>query len=240
MMRHLVGRGLGEDVGQISLTLGTPLASGAAAVGAGALSAGGLTAGALATAGITAGIGLAAAAIALWLGRAGPRQNVASTHIVDSAEPLLQQNLAAWQSSNKSCANQAQALANFDSVWNAVVANCAVPALGDPGHSCLDDRLPAGVTFTFNSFHIVGNGMYDWFAWYREPIANDPAAGNCCPSLPCYFPGCVSAPQPGCVPAAASSPLAFIGASSASAPIAAGSFLLPLALVGLLIWGFSS
>jgi hypothetical protein len=137
-----------------------------------------------------------------WISRVGPKQKVASTIVVNQAEPLLQQNLAAWNASSKSCAEQAVCLAAFDQVWNAVVQSCADPSLGDPGHSCIDDRMPVGMNFSYNTFDLVGNGMWDWFAFYRDPIANDPAAQGCCSAPPCPYPGCVL-PASSCVPAGA-------------------------------------
>ena len=221
---HPVRRGVGADPGQTAFTLGTPLAGGAGILGGAALTSTGITAGALATAGITAGIGLVAAAIALWMSRKGPKQNVITTGFVNQAEPLLQQNLAAWNASPKDCANQTAAVQNFQQIWNAVVGACANPDLGDPGHSCMDDRLPSGVTFNTGSpanFNIVGNGMYDWFSYYLDPILNDPAAAGCCPPQPCYDPACTSlVPLPPCTPSAQSA--AAGSSSSAGAGSVAG------------------
>jgi len=231
--------GLGASAGQTALTLGTPLASGGAILGGAAASAAGITSASLITAGVTAGIGLIAAAVALWLGRAGPKQNVATTSIVNEAEPLLKQNLAAWQASPKGCADQATALANALQVWYAVAHSCAQPSLGDPGHSCLDDRLPQGVTFNYNTFNIVGNGMWDWFAWYVMPILNDPAAQSCCPPQIYYDPnGTAPVPMPPCVQSTSAgnllSQLTGVGSSSFDWT----TLLIPAALI-LLIWWFA-
>jgi hypothetical protein len=174
-----------------------------------------------------------------WISRVGPQQNVASTLIVNEAEPLLRQNLAAWNASSKNCNEQATCLAAFDAVWNAVVQNCALPELGDPGHSCIDDRLPAGVEFDFNTFHLVGNGMWNWFAYYRDPIANDPAASNCCQLDPCYFPSCVPTQHGNCAAAGVTDTAA--GAQTFLAPAGGvnwGALLLPALLVGA-IWAVS-
>ncbi len=112
---YLHRRGIGDNA-QTAFTLGTPLATGGAIVGEAALTTG-VTSVSLATAGITAGVGLVIAAIALWLGRRGPKQKVATTTIVNEAEPLLRQNLAAWNSSPKGCADQAAALNAALQVW---------------------------------------------------------------------------------------------------------------------------
>ena len=235
-------RGMGAGtVGQTALTLGTPLASGGAILGGAAASTAGITSASLRAAGLTAGIGIVAAGIALWLSRKGPAQNVATTHIVDEAEPLLKQNLAAWQSSNKTCADYLQTIANFQQVWNAVIQNCAQTSLGDPGHSCLDDRLPAGVKFNTGppaNFNINGNGNFDWFAWYLMPILNDPAAGGCCAS-PVYYDanGTASVPMPTCTPSAAGSIASLFGGAGGSFNLS--SLLIPALLIGGAIWVMS-
>ena len=192
---------------------------------------------------IGAAIGAVQAAVGALLHRAGPAQNVATTNIVNQVEPLMRQNLAAWQSSSKSCAEYQACVQTFQQLWNAVCQNCAQPQLGDPGHSCLDDRLPAGVTFGFNTFNIVGNGKYDWFSYYLLPILNDPAAVGCCLSAPmqgirgapCYDPNCNA---PVAVPTCMS------GSGVPSFSGSGGNFnmsglLIPALLAGLLIWAVS-
>ena len=218
-------RGIGETAGQIGVQVGT------SAAGAGALVGLGLTS-ALAGA-VTFGIGAVAIAVMALRSRRGPAQKVATTNIVNQVAPLMQQNLDAWNASAKSCADQAAALKIFDALWGEVVANCAQPSLGDPGHSCLDDRLPAGVQFEYNSFHINGNGMYDWFSYYRTPIANDPAAQGCCPVGPSYYPG-ASVPASNCVPAGSAGSVNIPGVGS----ISASALLIPAALLALL-WAVS-
>ena len=221
-------RGMGATAGQLGIQFGSVGAAGAATAALGAAS--------IATAAVTAGIGTVAIAVMALLSRKGPQQKVATTKIVNQVEPLMQQNLAAWNASAKSCADQAAALANFDALWNEVVNNCAQPALGDPGHSCLDDRLPAGVQFEYNTFHINGNGMYNWFAYYRYPIENDPAAQGCCPVPACYFPHCTPA-STNCVPQ--SNGGSSVGGSvTLPGGISVPSLMIPLALLALL-WAVS-
>lgn len=235
MMVSLYPRGLGADPGQTALSLGTPLASGGVAIGTAAMSTAGITTASLITAGVTAGIGLVAAAVALWLTRKGPKQNVATTSIVNEAEPLLRQNLAAWNASAKTCADQQTALSSALQVWYAVCHACAQPSLGDPGHSCLDDRLPQGVEFSYNTFNIVGNGMWDWFGWYVMPILTDPAVQGCCPAQIFYDPNSTApVPMPQCVQGGAgaesSSTIPLLGGLSLSA------LLIPAALLAVLWW----
>lgn len=107
------------------------------------------------------------AAIGLFTNRKRGRQKQASTQIVNEAEPLLQQNLSAWEQSDKTVSTQQQALANFDAVWQTVRTECSNPQLGPPGQWCIDDRKPGG--------------KHDWFRRYRDPIAS--AEANPDPTL---------------------------------------------------------
>ena len=91
--------------------------------------------------------------------RKGPRQKVATTLIVDKVEPLLKQNLDGYMSGPRNTSSQQQALANFDAGWTYVVDNCMIPEMGDPGQRCVQERQ--------------AGGQWDWFARYRDPIAND-------------------------------------------------------------------
>ena len=222
-------RGMGATAGQIGLQLGSVGASGASMAA--------LTGASIAASAVTAGIAAVAILVMALLSRKGPAQKVATTNIVNQVEPLMRQNLAAWNASAKTCADQAAALANFDALWGEVVANCAQSSLGDPGHSCLDDRLPAGVKFAYNTFNINGNGMYDWFSYYRAPIENDPAAQGCCPVPACYFPGCVPA-STGCVPQSASSGANAVAGVTLPGGMSLSALAIPAALLALL-WAVS-
>ena len=55
------------------------------------------------------------------------------------------------------------ALKTFDDMWTwlASVQGCGDPVLRDSGQRCLSER--------------DRGGQFDWFAAYRDPIANDPA-----------------------------------------------------------------
>jgi hypothetical protein len=112
---------------------------------------------------------------------------VAATTVVNQLEPLLQQNIDAYMSSpTHYYSMQQQALANFDTTWNRVVAGCSSPALGDAGVRCITDRQ-AGACKYKTSPGGWSNGVYtkpgqansgstcwNWFVGYRDPIANDP------------------------------------------------------------------
>ena len=231
-------RGLGASVvASTGVTLGTGAAVGVleglhAAGAIGGSIAGGIAAGAL-----SFGIGAAAALVLAFLSRQGPKQKVATTQLANQVEPLMQQNLAAWNASAKTCADQAVALATWDSLWNALVNACANPSLGDPGHSCIDDRLPAGVQFEYNTFHLVGNGMYNWKAYYRDPIANDPAASGCCPTETCFYPNCTP-PASSCVPQSASSGANAVAGVTLPGGVSLSALAIPAALLALL-WAVS-
>lgn len=91
--------------------------------------------------------------------RKGPKQKVATTQIVDSVEPMLADNRDGYLAGPRTRSSQAQALANFEAGWDYVVQNCGDVVMGDPGKRCISER--------------TRGGRWDWFALYRDPIAND-------------------------------------------------------------------
>lgn len=107
---------------------------------------------------IIAGVSLA---IGLLVSRKGPWQREATTQIVNELEPLLQQNLEGYLSGPRTPESQQVALANFDAAWSWLVSSegCGTPNFGDPGRACIADRSRGG--------------KWDWFAYYRDPIALD-------------------------------------------------------------------
>jgi hypothetical protein len=110
-------------------------------------------------AGVTLGLG------ALFSSRQRGKQKVAATQIVDQAEPLLRDNVDGYLA-NPTPEAQRQALGNFDYVWQQITSSemCGSPQLGTAGQRCIAERAPGG--------------KWDWFALYRDPIANTP------PTLP--------------------------------------------------------
>jgi hypothetical protein len=96
-----------------------------------------------------------------WKQRAA--QKTASTTIVNEAEPLLQTNLDAYLSSNRTQAEQAQSIQNFYDVWNVVLQNCNDPALGSAGERCISERQEGG----------IAPWGKNWFERYLDPIRND-------------------------------------------------------------------
>lgn len=87
-------------------------------------------------------------------------RKVATTQIVNEAQPLLERNLEAWHNSPKTKSAQAQALANFDAVWEEVKYQCGKPEMGTPGRWCVEHRSRGG--------------SWPWEVYWRDPIANDP------------------------------------------------------------------
>jgi len=134
------------------------------------------TAGTVATIGAKAGwwlsasavpvIGAAVAGVTLGLqllfSRKGPKQKRITTQIVNELEPHLKANLEAYFSGPRTKASQAAALKNFDDAWAWLTSAeaCGNPELGNPGKACIADRSRGG--------------RWDCFAYYRDPIANDP------------------------------------------------------------------
>jgi len=117
--------------------------------------------------GAVAGVALA---ITAWFNRKGPKQRIATTEIVNELEPYLRQNLAAYQSGPHTVSSQAQALANFDAVWQTLEDACRQEQYGDPGVRCIEDRRAGACQWKDSS-----GKCWNWFSGYRDPIANDSA-----------------------------------------------------------------
>ena len=100
-------------------------------------------------------------ALSLYFARKGPKQKKATTEIVNKVEPELKKNLEAYLALPAHYASaQQQALNNFDAGWAFVQDQCNIPEMGNPGIACTADRQRGG--------------RWDWFSYYRDPIANDP------------------------------------------------------------------
>jgi len=125
--------------------------------------------------GISAGVGLATSGLSLWMNSItlSHEADTATTQIVNGLEPLLNQNKNAYLAGPGTCADQAAALAAFDSAiqWLRSPQACGNGAYGSAGNRCISDRLcESGCPFP-------------WIAWYRDPIANDPRASGCAAQL---------------------------------------------------------
>jgi uncharacterized membrane protein len=123
----------------------------------------------------------------------GNEFSVPMSNAANQAETLLQQNLSAWQSLApiyQTTANQVTFVANFNVVWNAYVQACVVIAGNNPTGNAekaliasVEDRMRPGATLTVGSMTFTGEGKYDWFAYYLDPIQNSPLPGNSMPTL---------------------------------------------------------
>jgi hypothetical protein len=103
-----------------------------------------------------------------------------TTQWANQAESALQQNIAAYFSlpAPRSTVDQAAALNNFTSVWNALVDNCNNPSLGAPGQRCITDRQAGACTWHQTTTppwgSPVAGACWNWWNGYHDPIANDP------------------------------------------------------------------
>ncbi len=101
---------------------------------------------------------------------------IEATQIVNQIESqYLKPNLLAWQSmpaSQKTVSVQAASLALVDHALSQVQQGCSNPALGTAGQRCISERLVRGGTAPWCPN--AGNTGCDWYALYRDPIANDP------------------------------------------------------------------
>ena len=143
---------------------------------------------------------------------------IQATQIANNVESALKKNLETYQSAPVHYASlQAAALNNFDTVWNALVQACSNPALGAAGKRCISERQRGGVAPWCPN---AGHTGCDWFALYRDPIANDPHV--------------VADPASA---AQASSDISAAGGTAGTAgTVAGGSSMLPLLIGGGLIF----
>jgi hypothetical protein len=109
------------------------------------------------------GIVAAAAAIAgmLGVGQGCGQTCVQATSIVNQAEPILKQNLAAYQSGQ---IDQATAISNYNQVWQSVLTACAaIP--GTAGQNCVGDRQQGACHYK----DATGN-CWNWYIGYYVPL----------------------------------------------------------------------
>jgi hypothetical protein len=113
-------------------------------------------------------IGPMVAAATLGLGlifnRKSARQKVAATQDANAAEDKLKQLVQGYLDGPRTKVRQAWALSVVDQTfaWLQSQDGCGNPDLGEAGQRCINERIgPAPRRF-------------DWIAWYRDPIANDP------------------------------------------------------------------
>lgn len=159
----IVRTGLGTNSGLISSGVSVVGGSVAAAASAGLLTTIGITAAAVPIIGpIIAGVALLIGVLGIGNGCGGTCTE--ATQVVNQAEPALQQNLEAAKATvaANGCltsAEQAQCVANFNTVWSQVESQCGqIPAPG--GTQCIGDRK--------------AGGKLDWTAMYLTPIMDMP------------------------------------------------------------------
>lgn len=97
----------------------------------------------------------------------GCQSCIVTSNQANKIEDLMKQNLAAWQGSNKTCAERTQCVANFDSLWGALVQFCSNPQFGGAGKNCIGDRQQGACHYG------TAPNCWNWFVGYRDPIAND-------------------------------------------------------------------
>ncbi len=64
----------------------------------------------------------------------------------NQVQSALQQNLAAWNASQKTESEQQAALANFNYAWSQLEQVCSNPSMGAPGQRCISERQFGGVS----------------------------------------------------------------------------------------------
>lgn len=107
---------------------------------------------------------------------------IVTSNWANQAEDLLKQNIAGYFNlpAPRTVEQKAQALANFDNIWNYLYQQCANPQLGVPGSNCINDRKAGACKWHVTTPNLwpgqPGPGeCFNWFNGYRDPIANDPA-----------------------------------------------------------------
>lgn len=109
----------------------------------------------------------AATMIAMRLAKGCGETCTVASNYANEAEAALRQNLQAYLSSDRTRAAQKIALANFDTIWEALKRACGTPALKAAGERCISDRQAGACKWQ------EGGQCWNWFIGYRDPIAND-------------------------------------------------------------------
>lgn len=180
---------------------------------------------------ISAAVSLATTGAALWMNsiQLSHQADTATTQIVNGAAIKLQAIVDGYMASPRNCADQAAALAAVDSIftWLMSPAGCGNGAYGSAGNACISDRF--------------GNSpKWDWTAYYRDPIANDPQAAGCAAALQASNPDAA-------LQAAIANGTALIAGSSqqttAGQLVSGGSaagFSISTPILGIPLWGWGA
>lgn len=175
--------GLGDlQTDQQLVSVGAAVGSSAVAIGA----ATGAIAGPVGAI-IGAGIGLVTTLVSALIKNSGCGITcVETSQWANQAEPLLLQNIQAYfaQPAPRSQSSQAQALANFDAIWNTLKQQCSQPGTGTAGQRCISDRQAGACIWkqstsspllAFTQYGEPAPGeCWNWFSGYRSPIESDP------------------------------------------------------------------
>ncbi len=104
---------------------------------------------------------------------------VQTSEWANEAEPLLVQNIQRYFSlSPRTKDDQASALNMFDAIWAGLIQRCGQPGFGTAGKNCIADRQAGACKWKADKPARWPGGVepgqcFNWFADYRDPIAND-------------------------------------------------------------------
>lgn len=111
---------------------------------------------------------------------------VDASNYVNEAEPYFVENVANYANGPRTRSLQAQALANFDTAFNALVQTCQRIG-GAGGMNCVKDRTAGSCKWKATPWRWNADGSYtpagqagsgsqcwNWVYGYRDPIAQDP------------------------------------------------------------------
>lgn len=107
---------------------------------------------------------------------------IVTSNWANRAAALLEQNIQAYFAlpAPRPVEAKAQALANFDRIWQYLSQQCSNPSLSTAGQHCISDRQAGACHWTQTGQpEFPGQPEYgqcwNWFNSFRDPIAADPA-----------------------------------------------------------------
>ena len=115
---------------------------------------------------------------------------ILTSNEVNQVEPMLVTNLQQYLALPFSPAIQAEALNNFNQLWQGVLNYCQNSSMGSAGKACISDRQQgscayktspggwqqsgSGWSYVYPGKNGSGTACWNWFVGYHDPIANDP------------------------------------------------------------------
>jgi hypothetical protein len=133
---------------------------------------------------ISSGLSIVDTAIKLILNSGCGVTCVETSDWANEAEQLLVQNIQTYFAipPPRSQADQQQAIANFNAIWQQLQTNCGQSGTGTAGIKCISDREAGACTWkqttTSPLLSIPGEpqpgACWNWFSGYLYPIQNDP------------------------------------------------------------------